>query len=66
MLPPLCRHAHHSALPLPRGQQHAASPFMCAQVLIECPDVFIKEGTAFFPGSSLTGGLGMYVQRMSL
>lgn len=25
------------------------------QVLLEQPDVFVKEGTAFFPGSSLTG-----------
>jgi cytochrome P450 len=32
-----------------------SSPDVAQQVLIDQPDVFVKEGTAFFPGSSLTG-----------
>ena len=32
-----------------------SSPEAAQQVLIDQPDVFVKEGTAFFPGSSLTG-----------
>jgi cytochrome P450 len=32
-----------------------ACPDTAAQVLVSRADVFCKEGTAFFPGSSLTG-----------
>ena len=35
----------------------AVAVWCCAvcQVLVQQPDVFVKAGTAFFPGSSLTG-----------
>lgn len=32
-----------------------ADPMVAKEVLVERPDVFIKEGTAFFPGSKLAG-----------
>lgn len=32
-----------------------SDPAAARQILIDRPDVFVKAGTAFFPGSSLTG-----------
>lgn len=32
-----------------------SDPAAARQILVEQPDVFVKAGTAFFPGSSLTG-----------
>jgi cytochrome P450 len=36
-------------------QRLTSAVLVALQVLVGQPDVFVKAGTAFFPGSSLTG-----------